>query len=58
MGEPRGAVAAHEFGHHIGNSDEYAGTKVDTSLNDDGATSGIDPNSIMGQQLTKVKKRH
>lgn len=58
LDEPRVAVAAHEFGHHIGNPDEYAGAVVDTSLNDDGATNGIDPDSIMGQQLTKVKKRH
>jgi hypothetical protein len=57
-GESRIAMAAHEFGHHLGNPDEYAGSALDTSLNDDGATAGIDANSIMGQNLTKVKKRH
>jgi hypothetical protein len=58
LGETRIAVAAHEFGHHLGNPDEYAGAAVDTSLNSDGATNGIDPDSIMGQNLTKVKARH
>ena len=49
----------HEFGHWLGNPDEYAGaSSLDTSLNDDGATAGIDPTSIMGVQLDKVKKRH
>lgn len=58
LGEPRLAMAAHEFGHHIGNPDEYAGARVDTSLNSDGAVNGIDPNSIMGQNMTTVKRRH
>jgi len=58
IGEPRIAMAAHEFGHHLGNPDEYAGAAVDKSLNDDGAAHGIDPDSIMGQNLTNVKKRH
>src|SRR6185312_1241044 len=58
LGEPRVAMAAHEFGHHIGNPDEYGSAKVDTSLNSDGAKNGIDPDSIMGQNLTKVKARH
>ncbi len=58
LGEPRVAMAAHEFGHHIGNPDEYGGAKVDTSLNSDGAKNGIDPDSIMGQNLMKVKARH
>jgi hypothetical protein len=58
LGEKRIAMAAHEFGHHIGNPDEYAGAKLDESLNDDGAKKGIDADSIMGQNLTKVKKRH
>lgn len=58
LGDPRLAMAAHEFGHHIGNPDEYAGARVDTSLNSDGAVNGIDPNSIMGQNLTTVKNRH
>jgi hypothetical protein len=58
LGETRIAVAAHEFGHHLGNPDEYSGAAVDTSLNSDGASAGIDPDSIMGQNLTKVKARH
>jgi hypothetical protein len=58
MGEPRIAMAGHEFGHHLGNPDEYAGSVLDTSLNDDGAVAGIDADSIMGQNLTNVKKRH
>ena len=50
---------AHEFGHFLGNPDEYAGAKgLETSLNEDGATNGIDQDSIMGVKLTKVKKRH
>jgi len=58
LGEPRIAVAAHEFGHHLGNPDEYAGAAVDAALNSDGAAKGIDADSIMGQNLTKVKARH
>jgi len=59
LGDPRLAMAAHEFGHHIGNADEYAGaTGIDTSLNGDGAVKGIDRDSIMGTLLTKVKVRH
>ena len=59
LGETRIAMAAHEFGHHLGNGDEYAGaTSVDPTLNVDGAVNGIDNDSIMGQDLTKVKKRH
>jgi hypothetical protein len=58
LGETRIAVAAHEFGHHLGNPDEYAGAAIDTTLNGDGAVNGIDADSIMGQNLTKVKVRH
>lgn len=59
LGESRVAVAAHEFGHHLGNGDEYSGApSVDPSLNGDGAVNGIDPDSIMGQHLTQVKLRH
>jgi hypothetical protein len=58
LGETRIAVAAHEFGHHLGNPDEYAGAAIDTTLNSDGAANGIDTDSIMGQNLTKVKARH
>lgn len=58
--EPRIAMAAHEFGHHLGNPDEYAEAKasLDPTLNDDGAKNGVDKDSIMGQNMTKVKKRH
>ena len=38
-------MAAHEFGHHIGNRDEYKGAL-------------IDDDSIMGQNTKKVKRRH
>jgi type VI secretion system VgrG family protein len=48
----------HEFGHHLGNPDEYEGAALDTSLNDDGAVAGIDDNSIMGRNKTTVKRRH
>ncbi len=59
LGEPRPEVAAHEFGHHLGNPDEYEGaTSVEGALNEDGANNGIDKDSIMGQNLTVVKKRH
>lgn len=58
LGDPDLAMAAHEFGHHLGNPDEYAGAAVDTGMNGDGATNGIDPNSIMGQNMTTVKARH
>ena len=40
------------------NPDEYAGGAVDTSINGDGAVNGIDADSIMGQNLTKTKRRH
>lgn len=54
----RATTAPHEFGHYIGNLDEYAGATVDASLNEDGAVNGIDDDSIMGRNMTKVKKRH
>ncbi|MGB5139340.1 MAG: hypothetical protein WBP29_12480, partial [Candidatus Zixiibacteriota bacterium] len=43
LGEPRIAMAAHEFGHHLGNPDEYQTVRTDTSLNGDGAVNGVDP---------------
>lgn len=53
------AMAAHEFGHHLGNGDEYAGApSLNPSLNGDGAHNGIDPDSIMGVNLGSVKRRH
>jgi hypothetical protein len=54
----RQETAPHEFGHHIGNPDEYAGAQVDTSLNGDGAVNGIDSTSVMGTSMNLVKKRH
>ena len=51
-------MAAHETGHHLDNPDEYAGGAVDTTLSGDGAVNGIDADSIMGQNMTKTKKRH
>jgi type VI secretion system secreted protein VgrG len=42
-------TAAHEFGHHLGNPDEYPGARsVDPTVNGDGATAGIDPDGLMG----------
>ncbi len=58
MDEPNQKVAAHEVGHHMDNPDEYLNGAVDTTLNSDGAVNGIDDDSIMGQNLTKVKTRH
>ncbi len=59
MGDNRAGMPPHEFGHHLGNPDEYAGgVGIDTSVNTDGATAGIDPNSIMGSGLSTVKRRH
>jgi type VI secretion system VgrG family protein len=59
MGDGRAGMPPHEFGHHLGNPDEYAGgVGIDTSVNTDGATAGIDANSIMGSGLSTVKRRH
>ena len=58
MGDTRTGTVPHEIGHLMDNPDEYTGGAVDTSINTDGATSGIDPNCIMGQNMTTVKKRH
>jgi hypothetical protein len=52
------SMPAHETGHHVDNPDEYKGGAVDPSLSGDGATAGIDPDCIMGQNMTKTKKRH
>ncbi|PRP97582.1 Phage-related baseplate assembly protein [Enhygromyxa salina] len=52
-------VAAHEFGHLLGNPDEYIGaTSVDSSVNGDGAVNGIDTDSIMGKDQDVVRLRH
>jgi type VI secretion system VgrG family protein len=53
-----GNAPMHEFGHHIGNPDEYEGAStVDPTVNTDGATAGIDPHSIMGAG-NEVRRRH
>jgi hypothetical protein len=57
MGDTRN-MPAHETGHHLDNPDEYPGGAVDPSLSGDGAKAGIDPDCIMGQNLSKTKKRH
>jgi hypothetical protein len=49
MGDNRVNMPAHEFGHHLGNGDEYTGGVTVTI---------IDPDSIMGQNMTVVKTRH
>ncbi len=64
MGDNRPHMPSHEFGHHLGYPDEYVGgVGIDTSVNDDGATAGIDPGSMMGVGMNAdatavVKKRH
>jgi len=58
LDDARIEVAAHEAGHHMDNPDEYAGGAVDPALAGDGAVAGIDADSIMGANLSKVKKRH
>jgi type VI secretion system VgrG family protein len=59
LGDNRPGMPPHEFGHHLGNPDEYAGgVGVDGTVNTDGATAGIDANSIMGSGMVTVKRRH
>jgi type VI secretion system VgrG family protein len=54
----RAGMPPHEFGHHLGNPDEYeGGVRVDRSNNSDGAVRGVDATSIMGVGTT-VKVRH
>jgi type VI secretion system VgrG family protein len=51
-------TAAHEYGHHLGNPDEYEGAQsVDPTVNGDGAIAGIDEDSIMGAGYD-VRRRH
>lgn len=53
IGDNRTGLAPHEFGHLLGAYDEYTGGAVDP------ATSTIDPNTIMGQNLPLTPKtRH
>jgi len=56
--DPDAAMPVHEFGHHLGNPDEYRGASINPALNTDGARRGIDRNSIMGDNMTVVKRRH
>ena len=61
--DTRPALAPREFGHHLGAPDEYAGgVGIDTSVNTDGATAGLDAKSLMGSvppsDIPKVKARH
>lgn len=63
LGDTRPGLAPHEFGHHLGAPDEYpGGVGIDTTVNDDGATAGIDPTSLMGSVpaagIPPVKARH
>ena len=62
LGDHRPGLAPHEFGHHLGAPDEYNAPTVDTSVNTDGATAGIDPTSLMGSvpndSIPPVKARH
>lgn len=51
-------VAVHEFGHHLGNVDEYPGSPtVNPNVNGDGAVLGIDLASIMGEGEV-CRRRH
>jgi hypothetical protein len=51
-------TANHEFGHHLGNPDEYPGAgSVDIFVNGDGAVFGIDRDSIMGSGEA-IRSRH
>jgi type VI secretion system VgrG family protein len=51
-------TAAHEFGHHLGNPDEYPGAgTVDASVNTDGAVAGIDKKGLMGSGWT-IRRRY
>jgi type VI secretion system VgrG family protein len=51
-------TAAHEYGHHLGNPDEYVGAgSVDPTVNGDGAIAGIDDESLMGEGYD-IRRRH
>jgi type VI secretion system VgrG family protein len=63
LGDTRPGLAPHEFGHHLGNPDEYlGGGGIDTSVNTDGAAAGIDGSCLMGSVpnsgIPPVKARH
>jgi hypothetical protein len=57
LGRPS-ATAQHEWGHHLGNPDEYSPQHVSSYNDPDGLVNGLDDNSIMGRNKTNVKKRH
>ncbi len=59
LGETNLSTMVHEFGHHLGNPDEYSGQQVPTYQDpSDGLVNGLDDDSVMGQNMTVVKKRH
>jgi hypothetical protein len=63
LGDTRPGLAPHEFGHHLGAPDEYpGGVGIDTTVNTDGATQGIDTSSLMGSvpdsSVPPIKARH
>jgi hypothetical protein len=60
MGDTRDGLAPHEFGHLLGAPDEYGqvGTTQYGVSDSDGLSNGLDDNSIMGTNLTTVKRRH
>ncbi len=51
-------MPCHEFGHLIGNLDEYEGSVIDPNIDSDGANAGIDHESIMGKKMKQVRRRH
>jgi hypothetical protein len=60
MADTRAGLAPHEFGHHLGNPDEYGGqrtTQVGVS-DSDGLANGVDSSSTMGSSMVTLKKRH
>jgi hypothetical protein len=60
LGDNRVGLASHEFGHLLAAPDEYGGVfSTQLGVNDsDGLSNGIDPDCIMGVNLSVVKKRH
>jgi type VI secretion system secreted protein VgrG len=52
-------MPVHEWGHHLGNPDEYAGQQVATYQDAaNGLVNGLDTTSVMGQSMNTVKARH
>jgi hypothetical protein len=59
LGDSRKNLPAHEFGHLLGNADEYSGgSPLDTSWTDGPLGPGLCADSMMGQNMTIVKARH